>query len=242
MVREGFQVRFEASSYYWRFAFGGRDGCELYCNLAPITEKKLEKQKHAYMLMRATAPRKLQGNIWEDVSVKIGRVYGPRWGEKIPQDNFENWVKVAMALNRPSEIIEISYGSLILEEKFSNKIFLKGLILEGQSKTENFKYGYDLRNGAVNRDRRVEAKLKENRILADIWGDAIAEGPGNIVSKYVDMLLDDQKWPDVYLAETRISGPTAKTIWDYLQARDLGQNKFYHDDKHGDKVCTACRY
>ena len=76
MVREGYQARIERSNYYWRFVFARRSKSQLYCNLTPVSEAKLQKQMRAYAL-KAERPRELQNNVWEYVSIKISRVHGP---------------------------------------------------------------------------------------------------------------------------------------------------------------------
>jgi hypothetical protein len=79
MIRNGYQARFETSSYYWNFRFGGNNQAQLYCYLRPISKAKLDHQMVAYKksVDRGTA-RTLKANIWEDVSVKIGRVYNSK--------------------------------------------------------------------------------------------------------------------------------------------------------------------
>lgn len=242
MVREGYQARIETSNYYWRFAFAGRGKSHLYCNLTPVSEAKLQKQMRAYAL-KAEQPRELQNNVWEDVSIKIGRVHGPKWGGKIARQDFEQWVKVAIDLDRTTEIIKTSHGSLILDERFGNKVFLKGLLLEGQSVGRRFRYGYDIRHGAVGRDRKtLESSSEESETLANIWGEAMARPGGDCLSKYVSMLWEQPRWADVGQAEKRMSGSTAKAIWDHLRTKVSGLNTFYHDDRHGDRVSAGCKF
>jgi hypothetical protein len=242
MVRSGYQTRFETSRFYWRFQLGGRSGRNLYCGLTPISDKKLEKQKHAYDLkLEKGKPRELKNNIWEDVSVKIGRVHGPKWGTRISRRHFDRWLKVAIDLHGTSNIIKIAHGSLILDEKFSDKIFLKGLLLQGQSRGRKFKYGYDTLHGTVGRDRtKLEDESEELSMLANIWGGAIAIREKDCVPKYVEMLWEQQEWADVSKAQARMSSNTVRAIWDYLQVESAGKDQFYHDDRHGDTVCIGC--
>ena len=75
MIRRGYRVRYEASKFYWNFQFGGRDGDILYCKLTQMEGKKLEKQIAEYEAkVKSRSARELKANIWEDVTVKIGRV------------------------------------------------------------------------------------------------------------------------------------------------------------------------
>lgn len=241
MVRNAYQAQFETSSFYWRFQLGGPRRRDLYCGLTPISDKKLEEQRNAYNLkLEQGKPRELKNNIWEDVSVKVGRVYGSKWGKKITRCVFDEWLKVAIDLNGTSNIIKTTHGSLILDKSFSNKIFLKGLLLKGQSRGKKFKYGYDTRHGTVGRDRtKLEDESEELDMLANIWGGAIAIREKECVPKYVEMLWEQQEWADVNKAHERMSSNTVRAIWDYLQIQIAGKNQFYHDDRHGDTVCIA---
>ncbi|CAG8952667.1 hypothetical protein HYFRA_00008909 [Hymenoscyphus fraxineus] len=52
MVRKGFQVRYESSSYYWEFFLGGSPKDTLYCKFDPVKEQKPaadKRQKFIYL-------------------------------------------------------------------------------------------------------------------------------------------------------------------------------------------------
>jgi hypothetical protein len=109
MARHGYQVHFEASSYYWRFRFGGPEDKHLYCHLTPISEKKLKKQMKANQAETGQGfPRELIANNWEDVTIRIGRLYGPQWGERIEKQQFLSWVKVAIDLDQLTRVLRRS--------------------------------------------------------------------------------------------------------------------------------------
>lgn len=97
MLRNNYKVRYEASSFYWNFQWGGQNSNHLYCKLTPMDEKKLERLKGAYRLkaMKLT-PRELKANIWEDVSVKIGRIRGK--GDSIGKEDFLKRMKIRLQL------------------------------------------------------------------------------------------------------------------------------------------------
>jgi hypothetical protein len=65
------------------------------------------------------------------------------------------------------------------------------LLLETTSSAKRFKFGYDLIEGAVNRDRqRLSNPGEEAKILAKIWEIPIKEQAIGAINDYVDMLLD----------------------------------------------------
>lgn len=81
MKCEGYNVRGFASSSYWKFFFKADeeepDENELYCNISPMSAKKLAADKEKFRKRVAQrAKRELKANIWEDVSIKIGRLLG----------------------------------------------------------------------------------------------------------------------------------------------------------------------
>jgi hypothetical protein len=99
-------------------------------------------------------------------------------------------VGVTLDLDCTTDIVKTFHGSLILDERFNNKIFLKGLLLEGQSGGRTFKYGYDIQHGTVGRDRKtLENSSQESKTLANIWGDAIAKQESDTLSIYFKYAL-----------------------------------------------------
>lgn len=127
------------------------------------------------------------------------------------------------------------HGNLILDPEFSGKIFLKGLLLENDP--ERYKYGYNLLQGYVDRDRRRLTNPKhEANILSRIWGEAIHKDKENTLDKYINLLRDDRLWTDVNLAKLYIAEETAQAIWQYLLEEDPEKEIFYHDHENGGRV------
>lgn len=235
MIRNGYQARFETSSYYWNFRFGGNNQAQLYCYLRPISKAKLDHQMVAYKksVDRGTA-RTLKANIWEDVSVKIGRVYNSE-GATIGIAEFQDWLKVSIDLDPPSKVISTEHGQLIMDPAFGGRIYLKGLLVE--TEPTKFKYGYNFSHGQINRDRQRLANSKEEaKVLAKIWVDSIEKQKAEITGDYIHLLQAGTRWSDVNLAKDYISKATAAAIWQHLLNNDPDKLCFYHDDKNGDRV------
>jgi hypothetical protein len=234
MLRQGHQVRYEASKCYWNFRFGGSENHQLYCGFQPITETLLQKQMAAYHTkVKEGTSRELKANIWEDVSVKIGQVFRSK-ANKIKMADFKEWLKVSLDLDHPSKVIETALGSLILDPRFKGRIYLKGLLLENN---KNSKFGYNLYYGFTNRDRQMLTnQVLEAKVLARIWEEAIEVSAVDTLHDYVTMLWDDEQWADVNLAKDHISKATANKIWQHLLGMDPWRKYFYHDDRNGDKV------
>jgi hypothetical protein len=175
-------------------------------------------------------------NPWEDVTVKIGSIDRGK-GMEVTMEEFRDWIEVSLDLHRPSNIIESDVGSIILDENFSGKIFLKGLLLENNHSPKPFKYGYNFTKGSVDRDRRKMASAHQEAVdLALLWEHGIDLHPEITLAKYVEMMLDDTEWADVNLVDRYISRPTLQKIWQFLLDKDPAREVFYHDDRNGDLV------
>jgi hypothetical protein len=79
--------------------------------------------------------RELKVNLWEDVSVKIGKVHGSQ-GTKIELTDFKDWLQGSLHLDRPTKIIQTARGAVILDPGFRGRIYLKSLLLETNSVKE----------------------------------------------------------------------------------------------------------
>lgn len=101
MVNKGYQVRIEASRFYWKFKYLSNNPYNLYCVLTAASEKKMEKDLEKQRKDRAKGlPRGLTANIWEDVTVKVGKVYRP-WSDSasIKFDDFQSWLRYLSTLS-----------------------------------------------------------------------------------------------------------------------------------------------
>jgi hypothetical protein len=187
-----------------------------------------------YAKVKRGTPRELKGNIWEDVTVRIGVVHGK--GRKVEKAEFLLWIKVSLDLDSPSNHITTPYGSLILDERFQGRIYLKSLFLKAKP-AKPFKFCYNFFRGEVDRDRqRLSNWEEEAGILAKIWAEAIKLEDGSALLHLIDMLQDETQWADVNLAPDYISEETARTIWKSLQDKNVEVRQFYYFDQDGNKV------
>lgn len=149
MLRNGYRVQYQASEFYWTMRFGEKHKDTLYCVLSGMKKATLIKLKST--TRKHKGPRELSGNIWEDVTLKIGAIRGQ--GKKITKEDWAKWMGVSVDLERPSKQIRTKFGNIILDDEFRGKIYLKGLLLEGVTSEREFRYGYNFMAGEVNRDR-----------------------------------------------------------------------------------------
>jgi hypothetical protein len=247
-VRNGYQVRYESDKYYWKFKFGtrDRDKNQLYCRLTPMTDTKLTGLMSAECTRTARKqPRELKANIWEDVGVKIGNVYSSRTGggKSIEFSVFEEWIKVAFALEHPQAVIKTNHGDLVLDKTFRGRMYLKGLYLGNSHTGKKLKFCYNLHAGTTTRDRgRLTNEKEEATVLANIWAEAIKNNEADALQEYTKMLrgADELLLADVNLASDRISPSTAKAIWELLESQDPEHQSFFYDQKTAARVRLFC--
>ncbi len=233
MVRK-YQVRYESAKYYWSFHFGGRDKRHLYCHLTPISDNIVAN----HMLEVSTRnsnrqPRELKGNVWEDVTVKIGRVYGSK-GNAIEFDKFQNWIKVSFYLHPPSQIFKTANGDLTLDKEFGGRMFLKGLYLSDTSGTRLLKFGYNLYEGDVNRDRQQIVNARRlAKTLAQIWAEAIKVKEEGAIKECTKMLIeeDTNHWVDVNLSNEYMTEETAAYVLHNIVEQDVSRCQFFYGRK-----------
>ncbi|KAF4630320.1 hypothetical protein G7Y89_g7816 [Cudoniella acicularis] len=226
MVRKGYQVRYEASSCYWSFNFGGRDKRHLYCNLSPLTEASLEKWKATPEggQPEPTDPRQLVSDIRKDVTVRIGNIYKTQAMKPklIGWEDFQDWIKVALVLDVPSKYLETRFGTLILDESYGGRIYLKGLYLGQSATSKALKFGYNLTEGKVNRERqRMSNPFEESRSIAKIWTQVLLfeDTDKTKIKRYIKMLRRDDGlfWADIHKANVYMGESVTKLIWENMQ-------------------------
>lgn len=126
-------VRISASSFYWNFGFHGKDRDSFHCRLS---EPKPETMRHQKRLFAEKArPRtELISYIWKDVMVKISKGKGAG-GLRVTEEDFRSWVTTSLDLSGPApdDIIRTVHGDLILDDEFSGRIYLKGLLVNNDS-------------------------------------------------------------------------------------------------------------
>ena len=167
MLRSGYQVRFESSGSYWNFSILGRTRSQIYCRISPMKDTKLLQLK----TNAKRDPKKPKNHIWEDVSIKIGRLRGSE-SLKIDISDFKKWLNVSTDLIRPSKVIHTFQGDLILDENFKGKIYLKGLLLANGS-ARPLKFAYNVFQGSVNRDGQRLIDPQERQKFLQIYGNSL---------------------------------------------------------------------
>jgi len=248
LVREGYGVIYEASGFNWRFYFpplkdfrNNEPVSRLYCSLTVIPGKKLEAPVPEKQL------RNLIANPGQDVTVRIGAVgpaKGPN-GRPVTMDIFRSWIGVSMDLDRPSEIIETRpYGSIILDERFAGKIYLKSLHLENIEPSKPYKHAYDFSVGVTNRDRgSMLSQRQEAKYVAWMWSDAIHRNQPQMIENYVEMITSmEVEWADVNLIASFLNERTAWRIWKFLRNQDPERELFYHGTRNADRVLYTSRF
>ncbi|KIX97808.1 uncharacterized protein Z520_06586 [Fonsecaea multimorphosa CBS 102226] len=221
--REGHSVRFASAGYYWNFGLSGRYRTNLYCRLTLSKPEKVEKSRRKYALQRAKPnfKRGLTSNIWEDVSVKIGKARGSSVftvSEAVSEAEFRSWLTVSIDLNPPSpdDVVQTPAGDLILDSRFAAHIYLKGLQIDGHA--AGYVYGYNFARGSIGRDRtHLQKQSEETQILVDIWEHAILSQRTDLTDAYIKLLRHQEDCPEVASTSDRLSESSARIIWERLR-------------------------
>lgn len=204
-----------------------------------MRDTEIEKRKRAEAARVASGqPRETKANIWEDVSVKIGKVYGKN-GDPIDFSTFESWIKVSLALEKPTRMFQSARADLIMDKNFAGRMYLKGLFLGTSSHSRDVKFAYNFHEGEISRDREHLSNAgEEAKLLAKVWAEAIRRDEPDAVKEYTKMLREDhiKKWADVNLARDHIDRITAAAIWRHLKALDPGSELFYYHLDAANKV------
>ncbi|KAI9878014.1 MAG: hypothetical protein M1830_002172 [Pleopsidium flavum] len=235
MCRKEHSVRYSTSSCYLNFCFPRNNKETLWCKVTKPSSKALQKQQDAYNKSAASGqPRAPKANMWEDVSLVIGK--GPKGsGVEVALKEFHIWLQVTIDVKPPSDVLETDFGDLILDESFAGKVYLKGLLLpNASSSAKKFVYGYNLRQGCTNRDRgRLTDPSEEANQLRSIWEQAV-DKRDELVDKYVNLLQHHQDCGDISLAESKVRKATAEKIWANLFSKVDGERFYFRegDDNH----------
>lgn len=150
MLRKGYQVRYEASKFYWTFAFGGTNKKHLFCHLTPASASKTTA-------VDDDGPRTTDAHISKDVTVMIGKVTS-KAGKKVEEAEFFDWIRVFLSFEEPQSMVRTSVGDLIFDKELSGRMYLKGLYLGDSASSKSVKHSYNFYDGEINRDRHKMSK------------------------------------------------------------------------------------
>lgn len=239
MRRQNLSVRLSASSFYWNFTFRGKSLDRFYCNLTQPRAEALEKMKAAASVDRNQGrPRSLKANIWEDVTVMIGRGRG---SFKIAEEDFRSWTTCAFDLCGPEDgtTIHTDKGDLILDKSFAGEVYLKGLHVADLSPSGvPYTYSYNFLKGSINRDReRLTHPNEEAKMLAGIWEIAMVNR-GDVITRRYRELFDKEHCPDVSLGETSVSKNAATLLSDYMKRSSPGT--FFYPRESAESIDQVC--
>jgi hypothetical protein len=113
------------------------------------------------------------------VCVEIINISKQDW-EKL-KENFLFLYKLSQ-----DQAVCLRQGSLLLDNKFKGKIYVKGIFVQHDPKLH---YGYDFANADVDRDRRMIASYDLNWKVREMWSSALNERE-DLNSKFSTMLFE----------------------------------------------------
>lgn len=190
----------------------------------------------------------------EDVQFFIGGVGRGRNEKGYPVDRsgvtkeeFKEWTKAAIFLQEIDQqhSIRTNEGDLITDERFSGRIYLKGLLLKESKPSKSasltglkLKYGYNFATGQTNRDRQsIATANEESRAILSIWGNVLdmRPTPTELIEEFHNMLNSKVRYADVAKAESYIKSSTADLLKNYLFSEQF-KNKWYYCTRETSEV------
>lgn len=126
--------------------------------------------------------------------------------DQVTEESFQSIKDLFLFLGKikDDERVKTSSGSLLLAERFKQKIFVKGIFVQN---APDLSYGYDLEDAEVDRDRKMVDTWDMNRRIAGIWTEATANRPelfGGLTKLLNDNAADVagiSEWNAEYLSE-----------------------------------------
>ncbi|KAJ5198742.1 uncharacterized protein N7498_007859 [Penicillium cinerascens] len=220
LSRNNYHVKICANSCYWNFGFRGKSNRNFYCQITPTSVEKIKRLKLAFETSRKSSSRKFTANIWEDVSICIKK--GDTSIEHaLTKEEFWHWLQVTIDVNPPANLVRTLAGDLILDDKYSGCLFLRGIkVLSADMDDRGFRVGYNLATGDLSRDRsKLHNPEQESKAIAEIWASAIEQGHQKALSVYVYLLQHHPHSRDVRGADQLVNEATARKIWTELKAQ-----------------------
>ncbi len=123
--------------------------------------------------------------------IQTGRKEEPRVVVEVTGVSPEQWSEfrqMFLRLDEPKkdEVVKTWRGSLLRGERYVGKLFVKGVLVEHDQK---LKYGYDLKDAKVDRDRRIIDTWDKEWAIKEIWNEASRELP-EVKSQFVKALFN----------------------------------------------------
>ncbi|KAF7955617.1 hypothetical protein EAE96_004543 [Botrytis aclada] len=237
MLRDAsYQIRITASGYYWRLRWKTNEKTAVDCAVSKIDVKDGNKKESA---QNRDEIQFRHPNSWQDVSVKIGAVYGS-CGSPLTDTHAKQLLNIYLYFNcsGSKEIIQTKYGAVILKEELKGRIYLKGALWKKAPYSHLYKYGYDFSQGQLDRDKSWSTSQLPDRLM-EVWSEVVECGGKNI-DIYLDLFRDTkQNWLDIKGASMRMSESVAKSLWKRLQEKNPQGIKFYHSKPGSDKTIQS---
>lgn len=102
------------------------------------------------------------------VAVEIGGVNREAW------EKMKDMFLFLKGTVKDEESVQTPYGSLLLSERFTGKVFVKGIFVANDPRLS---YGYDFVDADLDRDRRMLSKYDLNYRTQGVWREALARRP-----------------------------------------------------------------
>jgi hypothetical protein len=233
--------RMVSGGYRWNFTWATNK--RLVTKLSRCNRDNMKKEREE----AEGKPRTTKSQAWNDVSVFIGGRRKNGKGKKVPLVLFREWLKMTIDIDSPQARTRTPRGDLITDPEYSNKLYLRGLLLpQGSTVGRPLRYGYNFLQGETGRDREgLKGANSQNLQVTAIWAAALsAAGPNSeLLAAYTELLLDweSYKYADVMM-DTRyqyLDAGTATMVWNYMRKMTPEKPPFYHNSRDTAEVSVS---
>ncbi|KAJ5938341.1 hypothetical protein N7466_001475 [Penicillium verhagenii] len=234
MNRHQYKMSIAASHCNWNFGLHGPQ-LSLRCVITTACKPILIEQRDTVDDMAD-----LHSRIERDVAVVIGAGRGHQ-SRPVSPKTFLRWLRVTLDIHQltsPSSMIPTPQGDLLLDAKFSGKLFLHGVRLSMPTVGGKvFKFGYNFAFGKFSRDRqRMISCFELADLVRRIWEHALSLHEGLLLPSYIDLLRNYAHLGDVDKAEILLEPSTKTRIWEHLVHASRDKLFFYSAETNSQTV------
>ncbi|KAJ5938489.1 hypothetical protein N7466_001623 [Penicillium verhagenii] len=234
MNRHQYKMSIAASHCNWNFGLHGPQQ-SLRCVIMTACKPNLIEQRETVDDMAD-----LHSRIERDVAVVIGAGRGHQ-SRPVSPKTFLRWLRVTLDIHQltsPSSMIPTPQGDLLLDAKFSGKLFLHGVRLSMPTVGGKvFKFGYNFAFGKFSRDRqRMISCFELADLVRQIWEHALSLHEGLLLPSYIDLLRNYAHLGDVDKAEILLEPSTKTRIWEHLVHASRDKLFFYSAETNSQTV------
>lgn len=222
LLRHDIKVTYYTCSEIWEWLYcWSRDQKQLGVRFSPSYPQKAKIDKSI-----SDDVREARRKAFKDTTVIV---------EGVPKDEvrFSDYLPL---IKPPAEdLFNTDLGSILTGDQYRSKIFVKGIFIEKRalSNPPSLYYGVDFIKAPLDRDRRsLMTDSAVANTLAQIWNEVISRDEKSAPTKYLKLLLAEERHLEVLNAFDCISRLSATIL--LRELRSLRMERFFYSAEDSD--------